>query len=345
MTFYNKLTDSSNPFIIAEAGSNHNGDMELAKQLIDKAKEAGCDAVKFQSWAPDTLFSEQMFEQNKDMVAQDVDAKGLEAIQNKLALSEEDHKLLKSYCDGKGIIFCSTPFSKGQVDLLVEVGVPFLKIASLDITNHLLLKHAAKTNLPILISIGMADEDEIQQAINVMDGEGNNQVILLHCVSVYPPKDGMVNLRTIEWLKERYNVPVGYSDHTNGLTVPLASAALGASVIEKHFMLGGVHCRDEGVSLVPEQMKELVSGIRHIAASLGTKDRILSEEELGRRGAMRRSILTKTNLAAGTTLTEDNIVLKRPGTGISPSKLDEVLGRKLKTDKAIEEIIRWEDLE
>jgi sialic acid synthase SpsE len=347
MNFYEKLTNPENPFIIAEIGSNHNGDLSKAKQMIDVAVEAGCDAVKFQSWDYDSLFSQSILDQHTDMVAEGVDAKGLEEIQKKLALSKEAHFELKQYADEKNILFFSYPLSEKHVDWLVELDVPFIKVGSLDIVNLPLLKKIAKQGKPIILSTGMATLSEVEQALETIYNEGNRKVVLLHCVAVYPPQCEENNLRNILMLKETFGVPVGFSDHSTSIAIPAAAVALGASVIEKHIKLEGLPCRDAPVSLTPVELKRLVKDVREVAASMGSSKKQLLASEKDRRVSVfgRRSILTGRSLGAGEIINERDLVFKRPGTGISVNELERVVGRKLNKSKGPEEKILWDDLE
>jgi len=345
--YYKLLTTPEKPFIIGEIGSNHNGDMEKAKRLIDAAKEAGCDAVKFQSFYYNSLFPQSLLDANKEMVAGGVDALGLEAIQKKLALSKQNHVELKKYADEKGILFFSYPLGKEQVDWLVELDVPFIKIGSPDLPNLPLLKYAAKQGKPMILSVGMGTMTEVEQALETIYAEGNKEVALLHCISVYPSQPEMNNLRNIPMLKEAFGVPVGFSDHSTSTAIPAAAVALGASIIEKHIKLDDGPCRDAAVSLKPDQLKQLVIDVRQVAASLGTSKKVLQEDEKKRRVAVwgRRSILSGKNMKAGDIIQECDLVFKRPGSGISPDKLQYVLGRKLKVNKGPEEPILWGDIE
>ncbi|MBI2102865.1 N-acetylneuraminate synthase family protein [Candidatus Woesearchaeota archaeon] len=344
---YQRLTNPQRPFIIAEIGSNHNGDLAKAKQLIDVAVEAGCDAVKFQSWDYNSLFSQSVFDAHKDFTAKGIDVVSLEAVQKKLALSKEDHVELKNYADKKEILFFSYPLSTKHVDWLVELDVPFIKVGSPDLPNLPLLKYIAQQGKPIILSVGMGMLAEIERALETIYSQGNKQVILLHCVAVYPPKNEENNLRNIPMLKAAFDVPVGFSDHSTSTAIPAAAIALGATVIEKHIKLDDHHCRDEAVSLTPAELKRLVKDVRDVAASLGASKKILSEDEKKRRVSTfgRRSILTNKVMTAGEIVTESNVVFKRPGTGISVDKLEFVIGRKLKAAKGPEEVIMWDDLE
>ena len=346
MNTYEKLINPENPFIIAEIGSNHNGDIEKAKQLIDIAKDAGCDAVKFQSFDYNSLFPQSMLDENKEMTAKDINAIGLENIQKKLALSKDDHIELKRYADEKGILFFSYPLSKKHVDWLVEIDVPMIKVGSPDLPNLQLLKYIAKQGKPIILSVGMGTINEIEDALETIYAEGNKEVVLLHCNAAYPPKFEDVNLKNIPMLKQTFNVPVGFSDHSRSTALPSAAVAFGASVIEKHIMLDNLHCRDEPVSLTPSELRTMVRDVRNVAKSLGSSKKTLSEDEKKRRVAVwgRRSILASREMRAGEIIKEEDLIFKRPGTGISVNKLKYVVGRKLNKDKKVEEQMEWEDL-
>lgn len=341
---YEQLTDPLKPFIIAEIGSNHMGSMETAKQLIDAAKEAGCDAVKFQFWQWDTLEGKKVFESKKDYSRPGFNITGYKEIKQLLALTPEQHHELKQYCDEKGIIFSSTAFSKDQIDMLVNLRVPYLKIASCDVVYPELLRHAAKKGLPLILSTGMASLAEIAEAIDTIKEEGNDQIILLHCVSQYPTASADVNLFNIPLLKTTFGVPVGFSDHTLSTDIPVSSIALGANVIEKHFRLQNQDCREQKVSIEPDAMKRLVEGAREVAQSLGSKKREISESELKARVDMRRSVVVAKDLPAGHVLTQNDLAFKRPGSGIAPKNWKYLVGRKLNSGKEEGDLVLLEDL-
>jgi sialic acid synthase SpsE len=342
--FYQSLTNNE-PFIIAEIGSNHMGNMETAKKLIDAAKQAGCDAVKFQSWKWDTLESKSALKTRKDYTAPGFSEVGLEAIKKKLALTQEQHKELKEYCDLKEIIFSSSPYDKETADMLVDLGVPFIKIASTDVIYHDLLKHVASKGLPMIISTGMCTLEEIDEAVSIVKGAGNNQIVLLHCVAEYPTSEENVNLKNITLLQERYQLPVGFSDHSLSTSIPAAAVALGAKVIEKHFMLDNQECREQKVSLPTSQMKLLVQAAHQVAHSLGSKERIISQAEEKARIKMRRSVVTSATLSAGHVLTLSDLEIKRPGNGIPPKEINGLIGKTLKNDKGEGDLILREELE
>ena len=226
------------PYIIAEIGSNHNGDIELAKTIIDSAAKCGADAAKFQSWTPSSLIAKEEYDANQSYDDSPQKHFGsLKEMCEKYYLRDEQHKVLSEYCTTQSITFCSSPFSEPEVDLLVELNVPFLKIASMDVNNFRLLRHAASTKLPIILSTGMASVAEIDEALKVIANENNDQVILLHCISIYPPRDEDIHLNNLAMLRQCFGLPVGLSDHSIGASIPLASAALGACLIEKHFTI------------------------------------------------------------------------------------------------------------
>jgi N,N'-diacetyllegionaminate synthase len=345
MNFYDYLINPKEPFIIAEIGSNHNGNLEKAKQLIDIAKNAGCNAVKFQSFNYDSLFSKEIFDAHSNMVAKDIDVTGLEAIQKKLSLSKEDHYLLKKYADEKEITFLSTPLDLMHIDWLEELDVQAYKIASLDIVHLELIKKVAQKEKPILLSTGMATMGEIENAIHTIKNEGNDQIVLLHCVAEYPTPSNKCNLRNIKMLADTFNLPVGFSDHSKSTAIPSAAVAYGASVIEKHIKIEGLHCRDEAVSLNSLELKTMVNNIHEVAQSFGSFKRILTQGEVIRKTSVfgRRSILTNCSLKAGDIVTLDEVSIKRPGTGLSPDKLKFIIGRALKVDKRKEESLLIED--
>lgn len=338
----------SEPYIIAEIGANHNGDIDLAKKIIDSAKECGADAVKFQSWTPKTLIAKEEYDRNQSYDDGDGGKKhfgSLKEMVEKYYLREEQHFELKEYCDEIGIDFCSSPFSSSEVDLLVKLDVPFLKIASMDINNLELLKHMAKTQKPILLSTGMSSISEIEQAVKTIEAEGNHQIIILHCISIYPPEYEDIHLNNITMLQQTFNYPIGFSDHTIGTSIPLASVALGSCVIEKHFTLDkDMPGWDHKISADPRELKEIVRESKNIQKSLGSFSRIVSDDEESKKDKFRRSIVAGKDLKKGSIINLEDIEVKRPGTGIAPDEIKYVIGRKINRDFSIDELIYWEDL-
>ena len=334
------------PYIIAEIGANHNGDIDLAKKLIDAAKECDCDAVKFQSWTPESLIAEEEYKRNQQYNDSPKKHFGsLKEMVERYYLRPEQHIELKEYCDSVDIEFCSTPFSIEEADLLEKIGVPFYKIASMDINNERLLRHVADKKKPIIVSTGMATLAEIEIAVKIIEKSNNQQIILLHCISIYPPVYDDINLNNITMLRHTFGYPVGFSDHTIGTSIPLASVALGSCLIEKHFTLNkDLPGWDHEVSANSEEMKEIVTESRNIVKALGSYRRIVGQAEEEKKLKFRRSIVACKNLKQGHILTSDDLLFKRPGTGISPDELRYLSGRILKRDISRDDIIQWDDL-
>lgn len=334
------------PYIIAEIGANHNGDIELAKKLITEAKKCGADAVKFQSWTPSSLICKE--EYNNNQVYTDSLKKhfgSLKEMVEKYYLREEQHFELKKYCDNLKIDFCSTPFSKEEVDLLMKLDVPFIKVASMDINNLELLKYMAKQQKPIILSTGMSTLSEIEKAIEIIENEGNNQIILLHCISIYPPKYEDINLNNILMLEKTFGYPVGFSDHTIGTSIPLASVALGSCIIEKHFTLDkNMPGWDHEISADPQELEIICKESKNITEALGTYKRVVSKDEQEKLKKFRRSIVLANNLKEGETIKLENLEFKRPGTGIRPDEVKYVIGKKIIRNIEKDEILKWEDL-
>lgn len=330
--------DSAKPYIVAELNSSHRGKVEIAKRMVDVAKECGCDAVKFQSWTPESLYCKTYYDQNpisKRMV------KGF-------ALSSESLKELADYCRKIDIDFSSTPYSKEEVDFLVDqCRAPFVKIASMDINNLPYLRYVARKMVPIVLSTGMATIDEIEAAVKAIEEEGNRSICILHCVSLYPVAPTDVNLNNMVMLKDKFKEhEVGYSDHTMGYEVACAAVALGAVLIEKHFTLDNKMIGwDNQMATEPEEMKELVKSCRSVASSLGKYERTLTENEINQRNKMRRSIVAAHDLKKGHLLMESDIDVKRPGDGLSVSRYYEIIGKKLKCDILKDEMIFQDNIE
>ena len=341
-----EITNYSTPYIIAEIGANHNGDMELAKRMILSAKKAGADCVKFQSWTPKSLISREEYESNQ--VYNDSKKKhfgSLKEMVHKYALTDAQHRDLKEFCDENEIEFASSPFSAEEAKLLNDIGVAFFKIASMDINYLDFIKEVASYQKPVILSTGMANIAEIEKAINACLEVGNNQVILLHCISIYPPEYQDIHLNNIPMLQQTFDLPVGFSDHTIGTAIPLASAALGACVIEKHFTLDkDLPGWDHEVSANPEELEVICTGSKNISRSLGNYQRTGSEAEENKKLKFRRSLVVKKDLKKGHVLKEEDLTAKRPGTFIPPNEIDYVLGRSLKNDLTADDILKRENL-
>jgi N,N'-diacetyllegionaminate synthase len=334
------------PYIIAEVGSNHNGDMNLCRQLIDAAALAGADAVKFQSWTDKSLIAEEEYAHNTEYSDKKRHFGSLREMVTTYQLTASQHREAHAHCRDRGISFCSTPFSIEEVDLLDSLDVPFFKIASMDIVHLSLLKYVARKQRPVIISTGMATLGEIERAIEVVRGEGNQEIILLHCISIYPPEYETIHLRNMAMLQQAFDVPVGFSDHTLGTAIPLAAIALGACVIEKHFTLDqGMAGWDHAISADPEQLGTIVAEGRNIFAALGASARTVSVAEMEKRKKFRRSLVARYKLRSGHMLTEADLDAKRPGTGIAPDQIAYVLGRRLNSDLQADQVLHWTSLE
>lgn len=326
-------------YIIAEAGVNHNGSYELACKLVDAAKSAGADCVKFQTFKSEALVSNnaQKADYQKDTTGEGTQ----EDMLRKLELPYEEFIKLKDYCDKVGICFLSTPFDFDSIDFLDSIDMPFWKIPSGEVTNYPYLVALAKTGKPVVMSTGMCDMDEIKAAVRVLQENGTKDIKLLHCNTEYPTPFEDVNLRAMLTLKEAFGLKVGYSDHTKGIEVPIAAVAMGASIIEKHFTLSrDMEGPDHKASLEPEELSLMVKSIRNIEKALGNGDKKPSPSERKNISVSRKSIVAKTFIQAGEFLTEENITVKRPGTGISPMEWNEVLGTKAIKDFQKDEMIK-----
>ena len=346
LTRKKEIYNYCSPYIIAEIGANHNGDMDLAKKMIDSAIECGCDAVKFQSWNKKSLISNTGYKQNT--IFNDSKKKhfgSLEEMVDKYYLRKEQHFELKNYSKSKSIDFCSTPFSKEEVDLLNEVDVEFYKVASMDINNYPLLQYLAQFNKPILLSTGMANLGEIEKAVKIIENEGNSKIVILHCVAIYPTENKDLNLKNITMLQNTFGYPVGFSDHSLGFVASLTSVALGACVIEKHFTTDkSLPGWDHEISSSPEEMKKIVESSKIIYQVLGNLKRTVSKNEEEKKKVFRRSIVLNKNLKAGDIIKEEDISLKRPGTGFSPDEIKFVIGKKLKRDFEADYLLTKDDI-
>ncbi len=324
------------PYVIAEIGANHNGDMEQARAHIRAAKAAGADAAKFQSWGTG-LFAQSVYDDNAELK---------EAVAA-YAVAESDMAALAQYCRETAIDFASTPCSAAEIVALDTLDPPFVKIASMDLNHDRMLIDAAKTGRPIILSTGFSTLAEIEHALTTLEGVGHTDTVLLHCIALYPPpEDAFVNLRNIEMLRETFGYPVGFSDHTIGVEIPLAAIALGAAVIEKHFTLDkSLPGWDHAVSADPADMAIITSAARRIPAALGTRRRVVSAAERQNAQAMRRSVVAARDIRAGEVLSEDDLEFRRPGTGISPNEAGRLIGRAARHDIAVDTLLSDDDVE
>ncbi len=329
----------SRVFVIAEAGVNHNGDIEIAKQLIDAASEAGADAVKFQTFQADSLVCRTAKKAEYQLETTDRTETQYDMLK-KLELTPQMHRELIEHCSKKNIMFLSTPFDLESIKLLSELGMQIYKIPSGEITNLPYLREIAKQQKKIILSTGMSSMDEVKAAVNVLKNNGTEELTLLHCNTQYPTPISDVNLLAMVKMREETGLPVGYSDHTQGIEVPIAAAALGAEVIEKHFTLDRkMEGPDHKASLEPQELMQMVVGIRKIESALGSKIKQVSESEMPNVAIVRKSIVAAANIKRGEKYTEKNLTTKRPATGISPMLWDEVIGKTADRDYKVDEMI------
>lgn len=326
--------------IIAEAGVNHNGNMDIAKRLIDAAADAGVDYVKFQTFKTENLvsFNAPTAEYQKAATQETSQY----AMLKRLELNEQQHIELIEYCNKKEVKFLSTAFDMDSIDLLESLNLDLWKIPSGEITNYPYLARIAATGKPIIMSTGMCDTSDINNALDALieNGATNESITLLHCNTQYPTPYEDVNLLAMNTIKSDYGLATGYSDHTQGIEIPVAAVALGACVIEKHFTLDrNMEGPDHKASLEPAELKKMVEAIRIVEQALGSTSKTVSPSEAQNKSIARKSIVAKRNIHKGETLTEDNITVKRPGNGISPMKWREVIGTPATRDFAPDEPI------
>lgn len=332
------LSDYGRPYFVAEVNSSHNGNVEVAKQMIDAAAKAGCDCVKFQSWSAESLYSQSYYKDNP--IAKRIVAK--------FSLSAEQLKDMAAYAREKKIDFSSTPYSCEEVDFLIDVcNAPFVKVASMDLNNLKYLRYIAKKGVPIVLSTGMSTMDEIKRAVKTIEAEGNSQICLLHCISIYPPEFDTIHLNNIVGLREVFpDYPIGFSDHSHGVEMAVAATTLGAALIEKHLTLD---CKkigmDNQMATEPEEMAQMVRCCLNTQMALGNKERVVRQAEQEQMEKMRRSVILTKDLGAGHILTIDDLDAKRPGTGIPADELDALVGKRLVKDVKADLLLERDDYE
>lgn len=321
-------------FVLAEAGVNHNGNLDLARKLIETAAAAGADAIKFQTFKAANLATRDAPKANYQLDTTDAQESQYDML-CRLELSAEAHAELMAHCRKNRLLFLSTPFDEESANLLETLGVPAFKISSGEITNLPFLEHVARKGKPILLSTGMSELGEVEMAVKKIREQGNEQIVLLQCVSNYPAEPADVNLRAMAAMASACNTLTGYSDHTLGSEAPLAAVALGACVIEKHFTLDrNLPGPDHRASLEPDELKALVRSIRIVEAALGNGIKRPAASEENTRQVARKSLVAARDLPAGTRLEKEMIAIKRPGTGLAPALRDDLVGRTLNTDVA-----------
>jgi N,N'-diacetyllegionaminate synthase len=332
-----QLGDGHSAYLVGEIGFNHNGDIELAKRMIASAAENGADAVKLQTFAAGEMIS-------KTLIADDPDNPGNEIpfyeFFQRYELSRSDYEILFAYAKTLNIPLFSTPFDEASLEMLVELGTPAIKIASPDLTYLPFLEKVSRTGLPVVLSTGMGDVEEISLALEILQSKCS--VILLHCVSNYPSQYQEMNLNCLQGMESKFNVPVGLSDHTLDNLSAVVAASLGAVMIEKHFTtdrnLPGV---DQSISIVPQELKKLKAKLVHVNQILGDDEKRIQPSEMPVKLSARRSLVARMDIAAGTSLTSEMIACKRPGNGIPPTELDRVIGKPCKQDVKAEQVFTW----
>ncbi|MCM1220809.1 MAG: N-acetylneuraminate synthase [Lachnospiraceae bacterium] len=331
-------------YIIGEAGVNHNGDLDKAKHLALCAKQAGCDCVKYQTFKAEKIVTQAapMAEyQEKNIGKKESQYQMLK----KLELSYDDFQELYRYCREIEIDFLSSPFDEDSADFLDSLGVSAFKISSGEITNKLLLRHVAQKGKRVFLSTGMSDMDEVEQAVSWIYSAGNKNVVLFHCTSNYPAAYESVNMKAMLVLKEKFQCPVGYSDHTAGIEIPIFAAALGAQVIEKHFTYDkNAEGPDHKASLSPDELTSMVKSIRHIEAAVGDGKKVPSKEELATRELVRKSLAWKVSLPKGHVVTPDDICCLRPGIGLPPVEFENMIGKTTIRNCAANTLVAREDI-
>ena len=339
---------NSNVIIIAEAGVNHNGDYENAKKLILAASNAGADYVKFQTFKADKLVSKDAKKADYQLANSKEDGDTQYEMLKKLEMSEAWHYELIKYANTCGIKFLSTGFDEESIDFLESLNIDFFKIPSGEITNKPFIKHIASKGKPIILSTGMANLEEIREAIMVLKDNGisNNKLTVLHCNTEYPTPMSDVNLKAMNLLKEEFDINIGYSDHTLGIEVPIAAVAMGAKVIEKHFTLDKrMEGPDHKASLDPDELKAMVNAIRNIEIAItGSGKKEVTQSEIKNILIARKSIHLKNFINAGDTIEENDLIMKRPGNGISPMKIDLIIGKKVAKDLPEDHMLNFKDL-
>ena len=340
-----KLVGDGEPvFIVAEAGVNHNGDVDLGKKLIDVAKDAETDAVKFQAFKAENVVTKYAEKARYQKETTGPNKSQYNMIK-RLELNDEEIRKLCNYAKKNNIVFLSSAFDEESVDLLDDLGVPAFKVPSGEITNFPLLRYIAEKKKPIILSTGMSTIGEIEEALEVIREKGVEDIVLLHCVTSYPARIEDINLRVIETLRRMFKLPVGLSDHTLGITIPIAAAASGAVLVEKHFTLDRtLPGPDHKASLEPDELKNMIRAIRDVEKALGDGIKKPTKDEERIKKVVRRSIVAKVEIPKGAVITEDMLDLKRPGVGIEPKYLNDIIGKRAKKDIKPDELITFDKL-
>jgi N-acetylneuraminate synthase len=331
------IGDFLKPYVVAEVNTSHNGSVETAKKMIDAAKESGCSCVKFQSWSAQSLYSKSYYKENP--IAK--------RIVQKFAFSEAQLMEVAQHCRDQGVAFASTPYSEAEVDFLVEkCGAPYIKVASMDLVNYPFLEYIARLGVPIVLSTGMGTMEEVRKAVAAIEKAGAPNLCLLHCISIYPAEVSTIHLNNILGLRREFpDYPVGFSDHSIGSEIAIASVAMGAAMVEKHLTLDHtVIGMDNQMATEPAEMAQLVRSCLNTHAALGNFERTVSQAEMDQRKKMRRSVVAAKDLPAGTVLTIGDLDAKRPGTGLPPEKILELVGKVVVRDIEADTLISAADV-
>ena len=332
-----ELDDYSNPYIVAELNTSHSGSVEVAKEMINQVRAAGCDGVKFQSWSAQSLYSKTFYDENPIT----------ERIFKKFSFSEPELAEVARHSRQLGIDFSSTPYSRTEVDFLLNhCDVPYIKVASMDLNNFPYLAYIARTGAPIVLSTGMGTNEEVHKAVTTIEKAGCTNICLLHCISIYPPETSTISLNNIVGLRREFpDYPIGFSDHSLGIEMASAAVALGACMIEKHFTLDRSKIgMDNQIALEPEEMAQLVQNCHKVKIALGSTSRVVLPLEIEQRKKMRRSVVAVKDLKAGNRISAGDLDVKRPGTGLPPEKMIELVGRTLLCDIKADTLISESDI-
>jgi len=331
------VSDYGVPYFVAEVNSSHNGNIETARKMIDAAADIGADCVKFQSWSAASLYSKTYYDENP--IAK--------RFVERFALTSTQLKQMASYARAQGIEFSSTPYSEEEVDfLLEECRAPFLKIASMELNNPRFLSYIGRKRVPLVLSTGMGTMEEIRRAVQTLEDAGAEEICLLHCISIYPTKVETLNLRNILGLRKEFpHFPIGFSDHTEDDAAAVAAVTLGAALIEKHLTLDRSKVgMDNGMATEPEPFRKLVDKCRMVQRGLGSEEREVFPEELAQRRKMRRSVVVVKDLPAGHVLCAEDLYAKRPGTGIPPDRLGDMIGKSLRCAVKADTLLQEDDI-
>jgi N,N'-diacetyllegionaminate synthase len=339
------IADGGRPFVIAEIGVNHNGDLELARRMVRAARDAGADCVKFQTFRAERVASTAAPKAPYQLRTTDTAESQVEMLR-RLELPEVEHRALLELCDELGLVFMSSPYSVDDLEFLVDLGVPAIKIASALLVEPAMVRAAGRSGLPTIVSTGLATLDEVTEAVGTYRDAGGRDLILLQCTTDYPAAVADANLRAMATLRDEFNVPVGYSDHTAGFAVVVAAVALGACVIEKHFTTDrSLPGPDQAASADPSEFQTMVGAARDAAAALGHAEKAPTASERSNIAAMRRGLVAGVDIPAGTVLTEAMLATKRPATGIAPREIDVVIGSRARTTIAADTVLTWDLLD